>query len=290
MKMVPATGLEPARLAAYAPKAYVYTNFTTRAWGHFNIIIEILEYGKFLWYNVLMDISVVGISTLVVFAIGCIMHFAYAWSHENKFVAVFAATNESVWEHVKIGLTGLFLLTLYDFFQYGDMHNYWIAKGFALMSFVIIVPSVFYAFWKSVPKKLEIVVDVIEFFVDIFFTQIIFFAILNGPKLQEWLFYPAFIFLFLVLGAYVMFTWVQPRVHMFMDVRNGKYGLKAYQKHSHAVRKEVKKAEKAELKKVNEKKAVVEKRIEAARKAPAVGKSVAKKRVVKSIDGMKKVI
>ena len=29
--VVPATGLEPARLAAYAPKAYVYTNFTTRA-------------------------------------------------------------------------------------------------------------------------------------------------------------------------------------------------------------------------------------------------------------------
>ncbi len=31
LSMVPATGLEPARLAAYAPKAYVYTNFTTRA-------------------------------------------------------------------------------------------------------------------------------------------------------------------------------------------------------------------------------------------------------------------
>ena len=29
--LVPETGLEPARLAAYAPKAYVYTNFTTRA-------------------------------------------------------------------------------------------------------------------------------------------------------------------------------------------------------------------------------------------------------------------
>ena len=29
--LVPGTGLEPARLAAYAPKAYVYTNFTIRA-------------------------------------------------------------------------------------------------------------------------------------------------------------------------------------------------------------------------------------------------------------------
>ena len=30
--LVPETGLEPARREAYAPKAYVYTNFTTRAW------------------------------------------------------------------------------------------------------------------------------------------------------------------------------------------------------------------------------------------------------------------
>ena len=29
--LVPETGLEPAHQTAYAPKAYVYTNFTTRA-------------------------------------------------------------------------------------------------------------------------------------------------------------------------------------------------------------------------------------------------------------------
>ena len=31
LDLVPETGLEPARREAYAPKAYVYTNFTTRA-------------------------------------------------------------------------------------------------------------------------------------------------------------------------------------------------------------------------------------------------------------------
>ena len=30
-ELVPETGLEPAHQMAYAPKAYVYTNFTTRA-------------------------------------------------------------------------------------------------------------------------------------------------------------------------------------------------------------------------------------------------------------------
>ena len=32
LNLVRETGLEPARRTAYAPKAYVYTNFTTRAW------------------------------------------------------------------------------------------------------------------------------------------------------------------------------------------------------------------------------------------------------------------
>ena len=34
--LVPETGLEPAHLMAYAPKAYVYTNFTTRAYLNYN--------------------------------------------------------------------------------------------------------------------------------------------------------------------------------------------------------------------------------------------------------------
>ncbi len=34
--LVPETGLEPARQLAYAPKAYVYTNFTTRAYMYYN--------------------------------------------------------------------------------------------------------------------------------------------------------------------------------------------------------------------------------------------------------------
>ena len=36
--MVPETGLEPARLKAYAPKAYVSTNSTTRAYTDYSIV------------------------------------------------------------------------------------------------------------------------------------------------------------------------------------------------------------------------------------------------------------
>ena len=35
---MPETGLEPAHQMAYAPKAYVYTNFTTRAYSDYIIM------------------------------------------------------------------------------------------------------------------------------------------------------------------------------------------------------------------------------------------------------------
>ena len=46
------TGLEPARRKAYAPKAYVYTNFTTRArrnklLSYENILSEKWQNGKY---------------------------------------------------------------------------------------------------------------------------------------------------------------------------------------------------------------------------------------------------
>lgn len=234
-----------------------------------------------------MDIMNVIVSTLVIGAIGCVMHFLYGWSRENKVVAVVAATNESVWEHVKIGLTGFLIFMIYDFLQYGEMHNYWIAKGVALAGFVVIVPSVYYAFCHSVPKKWEVPVDIVEFFVNILLAQTMFFAILDGPKLRDWLFYPAFIMLFLVLGAYVMFTWVQPKLGIFRDPESGEYGIDAHKTHKHIKKKKNEvdtsvlgriEFEETEMKEVKLKEPDVKRRIAAAKRA----------RTIKSIDGMKK--
>ena len=44
--MVRETGLEPARPKAYAPKAYVYTNFTTRAKFKWRVAITLVILAK----------------------------------------------------------------------------------------------------------------------------------------------------------------------------------------------------------------------------------------------------
>lgn len=60
--MVPGTGLEPARHKAYAPKAYVYTNFTTRAYLDCNgntVFLQVL-------YPVAVSLFVIKIESTII--------------------------------------------------------------------------------------------------------------------------------------------------------------------------------------------------------------------------------
>lgn len=51
-------------------------------------------------------------STLIVVTLGSLLHFAWSWSGRSPIVAVFAATNESTWEHLAGLLAALGLAIL----------------------------------------------------------------------------------------------------------------------------------------------------------------------------------
>jgi hypothetical protein len=52
---------------------------------------------------------------LAVVCAGGILHFAYPWSGSSPVVGLFAPVNESVWEHLKLGLWPLGLLTVVEY-------------------------------------------------------------------------------------------------------------------------------------------------------------------------------
>ena len=49
-------------------------------------------------------------SAVVVICVGSLLHFAWEWSGRSAFVAIFAATNESTWEHLKLAFWPAFVL------------------------------------------------------------------------------------------------------------------------------------------------------------------------------------
>ncbi|UKI28147.1 MAG: DUF6512 family protein [Clostridium sp.] len=54
--------------------------------------------------------------------------FLYEISGHNKVALLFAAVNESTWEHIKIALTPTFLWSLLDGFKYGASPNYFYSE------------------------------------------------------------------------------------------------------------------------------------------------------------------
>ena len=56
------------------------------------------------------------IVTVVCLILGTILHFTYEISLNNTFVGIFSATNESVWEHLKLIFYPMLLMAIIGYF------------------------------------------------------------------------------------------------------------------------------------------------------------------------------
>ena len=95
------------------------------------------------------------IAIIFISTIGTLLHFMYEWSGHNKVVSLFAAVNESTWEHIKIALTPTFIWTLYDGAVYGLNPNYFEAKALSILVIIVLIPLLFYAY-QLITKKSHI--------------------------------------------------------------------------------------------------------------------------------------
>lgn len=93
------------------------------------------------------------IGMITISLVGTLLHFMYEVSGHNKFVAIFAAVNESTWEHIKICMTPTILWSLYDGYIYGTNANYFIAKSLSLLMIIFLIPFLFYTYTSFIKKQ-----------------------------------------------------------------------------------------------------------------------------------------
>lgn len=74
---------------------------------------------------------------------GTLLHFAYEWSGENAFVAIFSPISESVWEHLKLLFVPAFFFTIFMYYLLGDRYPeylwYQTKSIFAGMLFILLI-------------------------------------------------------------------------------------------------------------------------------------------------------
>lgn len=201
-----------------------------------------------------MNISIntiitITISTIIIGFIGSILHFTYEWSGKKKIVALFSAINESVWEHNRLALipTIIFVLIYPLFSPNHELENFLVASSMCLLSVTLLIPLVYYPI-QAIIKRHIISLTIVEFFFNILLSQIVYQIFLKGvPFLMtktggcnnitrlcvdkyvysnETVFISLIILIFLILSTF-LFTFYPPKLFLFKDSRNGKYGFEA---------------------------------------------------------------
>ena len=161
--------------------------------------------------------------------LGSLLHFLFDWTKHNRFVAVFAAVNESYWAHIKIAVWPVMLAQLALFLSGGHQNPSFIpAATIALYSIPISMVGLVFAY-KTLTKRNILWIDITVFFMTIAIAQTLFVLVLDQlrPTLATIIF--AVFFLLGLIVAFGLFTLRPPREpDPFIDPLNQKYGLSAH--------------------------------------------------------------
>ena len=170
------------------------------------------------------------VGIIFIAVIGTLLHFLYEVSHHNKFVAIFAAVNESVWEHIKICMTPSILWCLYDGYMYGMNGNFLIGKALSFLTIILLIPALFYVY-TFFTKRSILWIDVICFYVTVICSSFVFKYFINIEALSFIYVYLSGILLFIEISAYMFLTFNPIKNFIFVDPITHKYGLRGHPCH-----------------------------------------------------------
>ncbi|MEO1204779.1 MAG: DUF6512 family protein [Pseudomonadota bacterium] len=168
------------------------------------------------------------LATIPIFVAGSALHFAYGWLGQWLPAALFAAVNESVWEHLKIAFWPALLWAVIQV-RLGrpPEDGYWAARSFGLFAMSVLIIIVFYSYTAILGENL-LLLDIATFAIAILVGQTVSNLALRAVGRRKVLPMVGMTMLLLQLAAFAAFTFAPPHLMLFQDGRNGLYGVSAY--------------------------------------------------------------
>lgn len=113
------------------------------------------------------------ISTIIIIILGVLLHFAYEWSGDNKFIGLITPVNESIWEHLKLLFFPMVVLLIIGYFYVGkDYKNYVCAKTLGIIISMIFIVVFYYTYSGVIGRNIDFI-NIGSFFVAVFLGQYI---------------------------------------------------------------------------------------------------------------------
>lgn len=171
------------------------------------------------------SLELIGVPFIVL--VGSLLHFAFAWSGHWKPVALFAAVNESVWEHLKLAFWPGIVWAAIEFAALRPKASqFWQAKGFAFLIAPALIVFIFYTYTSLLGRNL-LTVDIATFVVAIALGQICSAKLIIARSWKRQSGVLGLGLLVCQLIAYSTFTFYPPPFTIFEDSRNGTHGIPA---------------------------------------------------------------
>lgn len=146
--------------------------------------------------------------------LGTLMHFAYDWSGQNSFVALFAAVNESTWEHMKLLFFPMFVFQIYQYVNLGHEYPRILCGGlYATIIGTFSIPILFYGY-QAIFGSSSLVVDISIFFISVLIGMIFNYLLADVCK-GEWCQILSLLLTAFLIIAFFIFTFFPPDCFLF---------------------------------------------------------------------------
>ena len=156
---------------------------------------------------------------------GSALHFVFEWSGEWPPLALIAAVNESVWEHLKLAFWPgmIYSLVVYPFLK-RKAKNFWTAKTAGLYAMPIVIIIMFYSY-LAIAGKSNLAYDISTFILAVSAGQLLSYHLMMKDIHQRSVTIIAVALLLLITAAFCLFTFFPPKFPLFRDFVTGKYGI-----------------------------------------------------------------
>jgi len=167
--------------------------------------------------------ELVGIA--IISSVGALLHFAFEWSGELPPIGVFAAVNESVFEHLKLTYWPALLYAAIEYRLVKNYaNNFIIAKTAGLYVMPVSIIVLFYSY-TTITGSESLIADIMIFIGAVALGQLTSYRILTRPRLRNSYHISALVGVISLGVVYAVFTFYPPQLPMFLNPITGTYGI-----------------------------------------------------------------
>ena len=155
------------------------------------------------------------ISTIIIMISGVLLHFAYEWSGDNKFIGLITPVNESIWEHLKLLFFPMVCSLIIGYFYVGkNYNNYVCAKTLGIIVSMIFIVIFYYTYSGVIGKNIDFI-NISSFFVAVLLGQYISYR--NIFSLEFCNRKKVIIYLGVMTVLFVLFSFNPPDIGLFKN-------------------------------------------------------------------------